>query len=263
VKKGELIEDPDHYYKRFEKKSKQRTIPKGKRRPYTITEVLRIWEALEDDAEAPKKTPKNQKAAKSKKKHTPKRKETRRRIQKNPPLSFFQKLEVQNFIPDRSAASLRTAWKKFSTMTKIQFIRSSLKKSNCRYSHAFSKAPEVEFCELQKPKRARKNLASMLNSASTKPHEEAEMSSENEEMEVDMNVMTKEPSIIDKNSEDMEFILAVEDMQSVVSKGPEGVENTYSLKPRKRARTSLDELYGKENHKVSYKRVKVTETENN
>ena len=81
-------------------------------------------------------------------------------------------------------------------------------------------------------------------------------------MGVDMNVMTKEPSIIDRNSEDVEFILQIEDMQSAVSHDPDCIE-PYSLAPRKRKRTPLNTLFDNYADKSGFKRVKVTENETN
>lgn len=233
IENGKLIEEIDDYLVGFHKKSDLYTIPKGTRKQYTITEVLRIWECVESE-----------------------------RMKNSPPMSFFQKIEAENIIPDRSAQSLRTAWKKFSKITKNKFIKAALNKAGTKYSHNFDDVPEhITASKMKKPKAFKKNLASVFNSASTKPNLD-ESSSQSETMAVDMNVMTKEPSIIDRNDEDVEFILAIEDMQSVVSNDMDCNE-PYNLHPRKRRRTPLNTLFENYADRSGFKRVKVTESENN
>jgi len=200
---------------------------------YTITEVLKLWELVEKE---------------------------KIRKPKTPPISFFKKIAAENLIPDRSATSLRTAWKKFSQIRKSKFVRAALKKVGTRYSHYFDEAPKVPTA--RKIKGMKRNLTSIMDTASTKPKEEAsndsesrsereqESESENmdqsesvnksmEEMGMDMNVNTKEPSIIDNGNEDMEFVLEIENMQSAISQGPEGTDSSYPLNPRKSRRTRL------------------------
>ena len=102
-------------------------------------------------------------------------------------------------------------------------------------------------------------MSNIFNSASTKPQEELSSSSI---PQLDMNVLTKEPSLVD-NNEDVQFVLEIEDMQSVISNGLIG-DSSYNLKPvRKRRHTqSLDEMYsGYSSSRGSAKRVKVTETD--
>jgi hypothetical protein len=216
------------------KKSSLVTIPKGTRRQYTITEVLRIWEEVEKE-----------------------------RIKGLPPMSFFHKLEALNLVPDRSASSLRTAWKKFSKMTKNKFVKGAMAKQSVRFSHTFAEAPEVEIPEEKTTKKRtyKRNLNNVFNSASTRPVEESSTPSE-EPMQVDMDVMTKEPSIVDNCNEDFEFLLAVEDMQSALSHEGD-MEHSYSMKPRKKRARNLDALFDNYEETRGVKRVKVTETEEN
>jgi len=137
-------------------------------------------------------------------------------------------------------------------MPKGQFVRSALKKKGVRYSHAFLEAPEVP--EVTRKRSSKKDLSSLLNTASTKPREEDDSrdsysqndvvktprkrktrsakrqkqpsvvnsDSESQEeskdvLDIEMDVNTKEPSIIGNNGDEMEFILAIEDMQSAIS----------------------------------------------
>lgn len=286
IAQGKLIdvEDSDDYLVGFHKKSTLCTIPKNKKKQYTITEVLKIWEVYEQEG-------------------------YKKNITKTPPLSFFQKIEAQNIIPDRTATSLRTAWKKFSAMPKAQFIRAALKKAGTRYSHNFADAPEVP--EPVKRKASKKNLTSLLNTASTKPRgeecsanslssspkkeatpkrkkrtpkakrkpsissseseyqeedkddeeqEEEEEEEEKEELELEMDVHTKEPSIIDNEGDEMEFILAIEDMQSAISHGPEDVDTSYNLNSRKKKKSAPLGVLCENYTEQDLQRVKVTES---
>lgn len=171
------------------------------------------------------------------------------------------KIEKENLIPDRSANSLRTAWKKFSQMTKKKFVKATLNKKNARFSHNFEEVPDVETASVReevKEKPGSKRMRKYINSASTKPHEE-ELSTPSTPM-VDLEVMTKEPSFV--NNEDMEFVLEIEDMQSVIS-NVSAKFPTYDLaNKRKRKRHSLlMDLYSNYAEKEGHKRIKITETE--
>lgn len=79
---------------------------------------------------------------------------------------------------------------------------------------------------------------------------------------VDLNVMTKEPSIINRDDEDMEFILEIEDMQSVISNFVTK-DSSYNLQPVRKRRhvQSLDSMYSNYADKRGAKRIKVTESE--
>lgn len=273
IKQGEIVEDDDKFLVGFHKKSTLCTIKKNKRKQYTITEVLKIWECYEQEGYKIKKTA-------------------------VPPLSFFQKIEAQNIIPDRTATSLRTAWKKFSKLTKSAFVRAALKKSGTRYSHYFADAPDVPVIK-KKNRSGKKNLNSLLNTASTKPREEedsrdsltespcrtttpkrkrkslrkrkeeseacSDSDSQEEikdnEMEVEMEVNTKEPSVIDVNGDEMEFLLAIEDMQSAISHGPEDVEASYEISGKKKEKTASFGELCEQYTGQSFKRIKVTEAE--
>lgn len=107
-------------------------------------------------------------------------------------------------------------------------------------------------------------MSNFFNSASTKPkledEDEEEILSTPSTPMVDLNVMTKEPSIVN-NDEDMEFILEIEDMQSVVSNLVAN-DSSYNINPRKRkVHKSLGEMYSDYENKNGFKRVKVSETE--
>ena len=82
IDKGRLLESNKKYLLKYNKSSKLETIPKGKRRQYTISEVMKLFDLSE----------------KCKSKECPQ-------------MKFFQKIVTENTIPGRSAESLRTAWK--------------------------------------------------------------------------------------------------------------------------------------------------------
>jgi hypothetical protein len=177
IENGKLIEDIDDYLIGFHNKSDLCTIPKGTRKQYTITEVLRIWEYIEWE-----------------------------HIRGCPPMKFFQKIEAENIIPNRSAQSLRTAWKKFSGITKNKFVKGALRKKGTKYSHNYDDVPKISSpnSSTKKPKAFRKNFYSAFNLANI------DEKSSQSEMGVDMNVMTKGLSVIDRNSEDIEVVLQIE-----------------------------------------------------
>lgn len=79
---------------------------------------------------------------------------------------------------------------------------------------------------------------------------------------VDLNVMTKEPSIMPNGQEEMEILLAIDDMQSVISNNMTN-DNAYTLKPRKRrVVNSLEEMYSSYEN-PSNKRFKASEDQCN
>lgn len=57
-------------------------------------------------------------------------------------MKFFNEIFAKNYIPDRSAASLRTAFKKFSVSTRRSFVKAALKNVKSRFSHNFVEVPE-------------------------------------------------------------------------------------------------------------------------
>jgi hypothetical protein len=185
IENGKLIEDIDDYLIGFHKKSDLYTIPKGVRKQYTITEVLKIWEYMECE-----------------------------RIKGCPPMRFFQKIEAESIIPNRSAQSLRTAWKKFSAITKNKFVKGALRRKGVKYSHNYDDVPKIPSfsSSTKKPILFRKNFESVFKLENIKPS--IDEKSSQSEMGVDMNVMTKELSIIDRNSEDIEFVLQIENTVS-------------------------------------------------
>lgn len=228
------LEDIEDYQIGFNKKSDLYTIPKSTRRQYTITEVLRLWDLIEAEGE-----------------------------KGCPPVKFFQKIALENLIPDRSAQSLRTAWKKFSSMKKKNFVKGALKKKGTRFSHIYEETPEISSKEESKDNYScSKNLNKRFNTTSTKYEEEDDMSTPSTPM-VDLDVMTKEPTFVDNQDDDMEFVLEIEDMQSVLSNNLTK-DQSYSTKYRKRRnKHSLDEMYEEFATKSNYKRVKVTESDTN
>lgn len=225
VEKRRLQKNNQKYLIKLNKSSKLDTIPKGTRRQYTISEVFKLFELCESY----------------------KGKEC-------PPMNYFHKIATENFIPDRSAESLRTAWKKFSVMGKPNFLKGALNKKGTRYSHIFEKIPNQRREEESKePTPTKKNLNSTF-STNTKAKEELSSTSE---MHVDLDVMTKEPTFCD--NQDIEFVLEIEDLQSVISNYT-NKSAKYNLNPvRKRKRTRLDEMFSSYANVKGNKRVKITE----
>lgn len=180
----------------------------------------------------------------------------------SPPLKFFHKIVAENLIPDRSAESLKTAYKKFCQMTRGKFVKAAMSKKTNRFSHMFEKVPEVSMEEAKETTtttKFNKNLNKIFNSASTKPQEQEELSSESV-MGVDLEVMTKEPTICE--GDDIEFVLEIEDMQSVISNYVTG-DSSYNLRPVRKRRhvSSLDKMYSSYAKAKGSKRVKITEVD--
>lgn len=241
IDEHKLIKDMDDYLCGFKKTSKLCTIPEGKRKLYTITEVLRLLELAEEDYG-----------------------------KKCPPMKFFHKLAAENMIPDRKANSLRTAWKKFSATKKPAFVRSALKKKGARYSHAFESVSELMCGENEteetKEDTLAKNMKNKFNETSPVSHlklsDQPTPYSDQEMPQCDLEVMTKEPSIVNRDQESVEFVLEVEDMQSVVS-NISVRDPSYSLRPIRKRRhiQTLDAMYDGYADRCGTKRVKVDEAE--
>lgn len=176
---------------------------------------------------------------------------------------------MKNYIPDRSAASLRTAFRRFQDTTRTKFVKSAYKTSSSRFSHQFEDTPESVSHQITSTKKkvkdsCVKNLDKFYNSASTKvPPEEEPLDDEpsGEMPQVDLNVMTNQPSLVD-NKEDIEFLLEIGDMQSAIS-NHFASDTSYSMKAnRKRHRLeNLDEIYTTHDQKMGHKRVKLDEAD--
>lgn len=244
--KKKMLLDEEEYLCGFNKSSKLSIIKKSERRTYNITEVLKVFDLVSEYGGS---------------------------IKKMPPMKFWQEMEALNHIPDRSAASLRTAYKKFGGTRRAAFVRAVYKKASSRFSHQFEDTPDsINFDVPQTVKKIKdscvKNLDKIMNSASTK--ESVPVSAQKVELEepslemtpqVDMNVMTNPPSMIADN-ESVEFVLEVEDMQSAISKQLTG-DSSYNLKTtRKRNRIdNLDDMYTGYDENLGHKRVKISEAD--
>lgn len=141
----------------------------------------------------------------------------------------------KNIIPDRTSQSLRTAWRKFSKYGEEQFIKEALKDKKVRFSHQFEAVPYLN--NQTKPK----SVSGPSSVVGSQP--------ENEQA-LDMDVMSREAS--EEPEEDMEFLLAVEDLQSAIAFNATD-DRTYSLKAPKRADGlgSLDSMYECRDDKLS------------
>ena len=225
IEKKRLIKINKKYLLKCNKTSKLETIPKGTRRQYTISEVFKLFELSETS-----------------------------KAKGCPTMNFFHKIVTENYIPDRSAESLRTAWKKFWQMSRTQFLKGATSKKGTRYSHIFEKIPKIRNEEESKEYSPWKKNLNSLFSTNTKTQEEQSSYSE---MQVDLDVMTKEPTICE--NEDIEFVLEIEDLQSVISNYTTRT-GKYNLNPvRKGKRTRLDELFDSYANVKGNKRVKVSE----
>lgn len=236
IKRNKLM-DEEKYLCGLNQESNLKVITGHKKRAYTVTEVLRIFDLVEEYGGNAKKVP---------------------------PMKFWHEIEAKGYIPDRSGASMRTAYKKFAVTTRKVFVKSALKKSNGRFSHQFETIPdESSVCEVspKKDTSCSKNLNNYYNSASTKVEVEADEPSPILPM-VDLNVMTNQPSII--GGEDVEFFLQVEDMQSAISNQFAG-DSSYTMNTnRKRKRQdNLDNMYESHEKSQGHKRKMINEADNN
>lgn len=134
-------------------------------------------------------------------------------------VKFWDEVEKKNIIPDRTSQSLRTAWRKFSKYGEEQFIKEALKDPKIRFSHQFERQPFIY--SQQKPKYL-SATESVVNS-----HRE-------EDQPLDMEVVSHEGSEEpeEEEDEDMEFLLAVDDLQSAIAFNATD-NRTYSLRPQK------------------------------
>ena len=146
-------------------------------------------------------------------------------------------------------------------MERRSFVKGALNKKGTRYSHIFERIPKHGdnrgHEETKEPTSSKKKLNNLFNSVSNKQDEE--LSSESV-MGVDLDVMTKEPTCV--NDEDIEFVLEIGDLQSVISHSY-GSATKYSLDPvRKRNKTLLDKMYNAYDKVKGSKRVKLSEYTN-
>lgn len=165
----------------------------NKRTAYTIIEILKMFDLAKKDTENSSKS-----------------------------VKFWDEVEKKNIIPDRTSQSLRTAWRKYSKYGEEQFIREALKDPKIRFSHQFETVPYLG--------SAKVNLPS-VGSARAEPNEPADKS-------VDMTVLSQEASdepdeAGDEPDEDLEFILAIDDLQSAFAFNATDCQS-YSLKVQKR-----------------------------
>ena len=113
----------------------------------------------------------------------------------------------KNMIPDRSAQSLKTAFRKFQKYSKEEFIRAVNtvdRGRTFRYSHQEAMppvlGPGVEFLETDVSKEKGNSQETKVNSEEVK----------------EFNPGDKTPEASDDES-GIEFVLAVDDLQSVIS----------------------------------------------
>ena len=99
IKKGKLL-DEENYLCGFNKKSKLKVLKGNTRKAYTISEVLRIFDLVLEHGGSMKKCP---------------------------PAKFWSEIAAKNYVPDRSAASLKTAFKKFSVTNRRTFVKAAMK----------------------------------------------------------------------------------------------------------------------------------------
>jgi hypothetical protein len=267
IKKKKLI-DEEKYLCGFNKTSKLSIIKKNEKRPYTVSEVVKIFDLVEEYGGS---------------------------IKKVPPMKFWQEIDAKNYIPDRSGASMRTAFRKFAVGTRKAFVKAAYKKASSRFSHQFEDTPDFVTVSHPSPKKKKdscvRNLDNIMNSASTKvstinswskktsnqnsaskkirnlkvepiePLETLEELSPELTPQVDLNVLTNPPSLLG-DDEDMEFVLEVEDMQSAIS-NHFAQDSSYNIKPtRKRHRMeNLDQIFTSHDQGVGHKRMKVNEVE--
>lgn len=116
-------------------------------------------------------------------------------------VKFWDEVEKKNIIPDRTSQSLRTAWRKFSKYGEKQFIKEALKDPKVRFSHQFEGVPYLSTHTKVK-----------INSVSNSVVE----SNQEPDKPLDMEVHSQEFSE-EADEGDLEFILAVDDLQSAIA----------------------------------------------
>lgn len=154
-----------------------KTITK-KRTAYTIIEILKMFDLAKKD---------NDNSSKS--------------------VKFWDEIEKKNIIPDRTSQSLRTAWRKFSMYGEEQFIKEAMKDPKIRFSHQFEAVPYVH-------SQTKDSFQPSAVSSPIQSNQE-QISQKAVEKPLDMNVISQEPSENEGEDNDMEFLLDVDDLQSV------------------------------------------------
>lgn len=168
-------------------------------------------------------------------------------------VKFWDEVEKKNIIPDRTSQSLRTAWRKFSKYGEEQFISEALKDPKVRFSHQFEAVPYLNTQDKPKPK------------CPSPPSSDNESSPEREkalDMEVQSQEASSEAPEVQPENEDMEFLLAVDDLQSAISFNDTD-DRTYSLTNQKKVygKARLSDLYGNSDEKLKdHTRSKLFDT---
>lgn len=178
IKRNHFIENNDTYCLGFNVNKEMKTIHK-KRTAYTIIEILKMFDLAKKD---------NDNSSKS--------------------VKFWDEVEKKNVIPDRTSQSLRTAWRKFSMYGEEQFIKEALRDPKIRFSHQFEAVPFIHTTtkETYKPSEI---SSSVVSNRDITPKKEIEKP-------LDMEVISQDPSEgHDEEENDLEFLLAVDDLQSV------------------------------------------------
>lgn len=150
-------------------------------------------------------------------------------------VKFWDEVEKKNIIPDRTSQSLRTAWRKFSKYGEEQFIREALKDKKVRFSHQFEAVPYLS--THSKPKYV------------SGPSSVAESNQEIDQP-LDMEVMSREATEEPPEEDDLEFLLAIEDLQSAIAFNATD-DRTYSLKaPKRNGNGSLHIMFDNRDDKL-------------
>lgn len=161
-------------------------------------------------------------------------------------LKFWRAVDKKNLIPDRSAQSLKTAYRKFcQDATPEKFLkRAMLGEDGKRFRWSHKEEDPPIFGAGYKESESKTVAGTDEKEADTKPFEENKADSDEEEE-------------VEENSE-MEFLLACDDLESVISynvnANPD--KQSYSLKEKMEQRQLNDLFTPKE-----VKRVKVSEEE--
>jgi hypothetical protein len=217
IQKGEFIKDNSKYLLGFNKNPKRRSIPKG-RCPYTITEVLQMFDFVE------------------------KQQQNTTEPKQVSSLKFWRAIERRNMIPDRSAQSLKTAYRKFCKLSKEEFVKQALLndedgRRGFKYSHLEEEPPIFgpDYDPNSCPTTVTKKPDIPTPFEDEKPQEFKEESEDDDQIE---------------------FVLAVDDLESVVSYRPQNTGHVYSAQAgQKRPDRLLNELFTPE----ATVRVKIEE----
>ena len=149
-------------------------------------------------------------------------------------LAFWKKIYKERQFPDRSAESLRTAWKKFSKFKLNDFLSQAVKK-DVRFSH-----------HMQYPPKIPGEVVNGLPALSAPVEERKALTANNSVENINMSVLNEDTMLSQGPQENVEFVLAVDEAESVIAFSEERKDQLiYSLKPvqKRKAAESLDAMY--------------------